>query len=415
MTLINPALLAALGLAVIPVVLHFIMRAKPKRVIFPALRLIKLRRRQNVRRMRLRHIWLLLLRIAVIALIVLAVARPTLPSADYGLSVSEGSWLAVIVGLALAVYWLAVWRWKQRSLAQHVLTYRRTMLRGTTGGLAAVAVLLLVVWPYWERVSVEMTEPLTAADQDLPVSAVLMIDTSPSMDYRENNQTRLEAAKAAGSQLLSNFVGGSRVAVFDSSSSEAVPVQADLAAAKSRIEGLTTQPVTIPLNRRLMTAVRLQIEERERELGISESNNANAADAETVSDRFVREIYVLTDLSRSGWRMSSAEFLHGELARAPWLHVYVIDVGSESPRNVAITEVRFSQQTASVGDDVTLTATLSALNVDTTEPQAVQLSEIHSGYWKRMPVISRNTVDMAGITANPVNGSVIRSDPMPRA
>ena len=388
MTLINPVLIAALGFAAIPVVLHFIMRAKPKRVIFPALRLIQLRRRQNVRRMRLRHIWLLLLRIAIIALIVLAVARPTLPSADYDLSTPEVLTLTTIIGLAALLYWAAVWKWKKQAVPQHVMTYRRTMLRGTAGGLAAAAVLLLVVWPYWERVSAEMTAPLTSADEDLPVSAVLMIDTSPSMDYRENNRTRLEVAKSIGNELLSNFVSGSRVAVFDSSSTDAVPVQADLAAAKSRIEGLTTQPVTIPLNSRLMTAVRLQIEARERELGIAESTGAPSTT--TSSDRFVREIYVITDLSRSGWRMSSAEFLRGELARAPWLHVYLIDVGSEQPHNVALTEIRFLNQTASVGDDVTLRATVSAIDVDASEPQTVQLRLLND--MGKQIVIDKQTV-----------------------
>ena len=76
MTLLNPALLAGLLLAVIPVLLHLMLRAKPKRLVFPALRLIQQRRLQNVRRMNLRHLWLLLLRMGVIAMIVLAVCRP---------------------------------------------------------------------------------------------------------------------------------------------------------------------------------------------------------------------------------------------------------------------------------------------------------------------------------------------------
>ena len=70
------------------VVLHFLLRSKPRKLIFPALQLIKIRRRQNVRRMRLRHLWLLLLRILVIVLLVLALARPSLPAADYSLSLT---------------------------------------------------------------------------------------------------------------------------------------------------------------------------------------------------------------------------------------------------------------------------------------------------------------------------------------
>src|SRR5688572_14914313 len=68
MSFLHPVLLGLLALAAIPVILHFLMRPKPKRFIFPALRLIEMRRKTNVRRLRLRHVWLLLLRIAVVAL-----------------------------------------------------------------------------------------------------------------------------------------------------------------------------------------------------------------------------------------------------------------------------------------------------------------------------------------------------------
>ena len=94
MALLNPALLAGLGLAVIPLLLHLLLRAKPKRLIFPALRLIQQRRRQNVRRMQLRHLWLLLLRILAIVLVVVAVCRPSLPAANYSLTVWE--WVKLI-------------------------------------------------------------------------------------------------------------------------------------------------------------------------------------------------------------------------------------------------------------------------------------------------------------------------------
>ena len=80
MSLINPAILYGLGLAVIPVLLHFLLRSKPKKLLFPALQLIIIRRKNNVRRMRLRHLWLLLLRILVIALLVFAITRPSVPA-----------------------------------------------------------------------------------------------------------------------------------------------------------------------------------------------------------------------------------------------------------------------------------------------------------------------------------------------
>src|SRR5579864_7307516 len=114
MVLTHPLLLFGLLLVTIPVILHLLMRAKPKKLIFPALRLIQNRKRTNTRRMRLRHFWLLLLRMAVIALLAFAVARPAVPPADY--SLHGGDWLRVILvaGVCAAAYFGMLALWKKR-------------------------------------------------------------------------------------------------------------------------------------------------------------------------------------------------------------------------------------------------------------------------------------------------------------
>ena len=73
----NVALLAGAGLIVIPIILHLIMRQRPKLLEFPALRFIQKRHDTNQRRLRLRHLLLLLLRAGAIALLALALARPS--------------------------------------------------------------------------------------------------------------------------------------------------------------------------------------------------------------------------------------------------------------------------------------------------------------------------------------------------
>ena len=78
MSLINASLLFGIGLATLPVILHMIMRAKPKRIEFPALRLLKSRQTSNSRRMQLRHLLLLLLRTLLIAVLVLALPPTSL-------------------------------------------------------------------------------------------------------------------------------------------------------------------------------------------------------------------------------------------------------------------------------------------------------------------------------------------------
>ncbi len=77
MTFVTPLLLAGAALIAIPIILHLIMRRKPKWLEFPALRFVQKRADKNKRSLRLRHILLLILRAAIIAFLAFALARPT--------------------------------------------------------------------------------------------------------------------------------------------------------------------------------------------------------------------------------------------------------------------------------------------------------------------------------------------------
>ena len=78
MTFVTPLLLIGTAFIAVPIVLHLVMRRKPREIEFPALRLVRSRHQTNQRRMRLRHLLLLLLRAAAIALLALALARPSI-------------------------------------------------------------------------------------------------------------------------------------------------------------------------------------------------------------------------------------------------------------------------------------------------------------------------------------------------
>jgi hypothetical protein len=84
MSFIHGYLLAGLLLAGVPVLLHLILRQKPKRLRFPAFRFLKARQRTNQRKMQLQHLLLLLLRVLVIIALCLALARPRLFSGQLG-------------------------------------------------------------------------------------------------------------------------------------------------------------------------------------------------------------------------------------------------------------------------------------------------------------------------------------------
>src|SRR5260370_8158790 len=76
MTFIHPLLLGGLLLVGITVLIHLIMRQKPKHLLFPALRFLLQKQQSNRRRLQLRHLILLALRMLLIAAICLALARP---------------------------------------------------------------------------------------------------------------------------------------------------------------------------------------------------------------------------------------------------------------------------------------------------------------------------------------------------
>jgi hypothetical protein len=80
MTFVHFSLLAGSALVAVPIVLHLLMRQRPKLLEFPALRFVQKRRDTNQRRLRLRHLLLFLLRAGAIALLALALARPSLES-----------------------------------------------------------------------------------------------------------------------------------------------------------------------------------------------------------------------------------------------------------------------------------------------------------------------------------------------
>ncbi|HEX5103669.1 MAG TPA: BatA domain-containing protein, partial [Pirellulaceae bacterium] len=81
MAFVNFSLLLGGAFVAIPVVLHLIMRQKPRPFVFPAVRFIQQKRMANQRRLQLRHWILLALRCGVIGLLVLALARPSIASA----------------------------------------------------------------------------------------------------------------------------------------------------------------------------------------------------------------------------------------------------------------------------------------------------------------------------------------------
>ena len=108
MTWANLAILGLGGLLLlVPIVLHFLMQPKPKDIVFPALRFLKARQQSNKSSMRIRHFLLLMMRCLLIGLVALALAGPSVASADFG------NWLTLggigISGLLVGIIALLAW------------------------------------------------------------------------------------------------------------------------------------------------------------------------------------------------------------------------------------------------------------------------------------------------------------------
>ncbi|HEY2251402.1 MAG TPA: BatA and WFA domain-containing protein [Planctomycetaceae bacterium] len=368
MVLTHPLLLLGVGLVAIPVILHLLMRAKPKKLVFPALRLIQNRKRTNSRRMRLRHVGLLILRMAVIGLLAVAVARPSVPPADYSLHSADWLRLSVIGAGCAGLYFFLLARWKRQRTAPHEFTYRRSMLRAGISTAAVLLLALFVIWPYQRRIAAAITQPTVTADEYLPVAAVMLFDSSLSMQYRHESKTRLEVAQEIATKQIGSMPRLSRVALCDTAGDAQLRFSSDLSGVLKRISGLTPHVVNRPLDDRILAALEAHAADHEQS-----RSGEGAALAAAGKEGILREVYVFTDLASSAWRKEPSQMLREKLEQMPGVNVYVIDVGVLTPTNVALTELSLSEQIVAAGSALELRAAVTATGGQS-EDRLVELS-----------------------------------------
>jgi len=182
-----PMLLGAAALVAVPIALHLIMRRKPVPHAFPALRFLQQRALANRRRLQVSHLLLLLLRVAALALLALAFARPVLRGA---------AWLADGEAPVAAAF---VFDTAPRMLLREG---NRTRLEQA----AAMAKVLFAKLPQGSRVAVLDTGGGAAAFSPTLAAAHARVDrlaaATPAMP--------LSAAIAAGARLLANEAEKSR-------------------------------------------------------------------------------------------------------------------------------------------------------------------------------------------------------------
>ena len=132
--------------------------------------------------------------------------------------------------------------------------------------------------------------------QEAPVAAALVFDAAPHMEYRHENQTRLEAARDLGLWLLAQLPQESEIAVLDTRLGRRRRFRPDRGAAKDRIE---------QSGNRGQFAAAAGRDRRRCELLATEP----------LWHR--KEIYVFTDLSRGAWPAGQAAALQTAACRGP--------------------------------------------------------------------------------------------------
>ncbi len=234
MAFVNLSLVLGTMLVGIPIMLHLVMRQKPKQLVFPAVRFIQKRHESNRRTLRLRHWLLLLLRCLVIALAALALARPSVSSNLFG------NWI-IIAALALLVLLIGT-----LLLAGAVTRQGKLLLAGLgVVGAAALAALLAMLIG-----TLRQSDASLIGDRQAPVAAVMLFDSSPRMQYRRENLTRLEQAQAMADSVVRELPPDSQIAVLDSRAIAPV-FSLDLSAARKTIQRVQTTGAPRPFDQLL--------------------------------------------------------------------------------------------------------------------------------------------------------------------
>ncbi|MCL2648906.1 MAG: BatA domain-containing protein [Phycisphaerales bacterium] len=217
----DPVMLAGLAAAGIPVVLHLLNRIRSPIVAFPTLRFLKITAQKTSRRRQVQQYLLLLVRMAVFAMIAMAISRPLIRGGNaalaYGFVVM---FLAAMTMLVMAGVWGAAAVEKRqedkvtRGQGDRVTgKQEQRQYWGLSAGAMGAAILLagystfgLASDRYFSGDRGEFTGRATAA--------VMVIDNSQSMLAREDGASRLQRAKEQVRQMLGEKIVPAEAAVL---------------------------------------------------------------------------------------------------------------------------------------------------------------------------------------------------------
>ncbi len=337
-----PFLIGGCLATAVPVLLHLLLRGKPKQVEFPALMLLKKRLNVNKRSYRLKHLILLALRMLVFVLLGLALARPSVKFADWfpSLAFSSGN----------------------------------SENQGFVSSLAA-----------------------SLGSQDAPIAAAVVVDSSLRMNYVAGNRNRLDVAKEFGRWILSNLPKNSQVAIL-SSLREADVFQIDMLAAEEKLQRLTITPQGRPVADAVFDALALlnssELEQRELYV-LTDLSEPGWPEESITSLRNLMGNGVPAKESGVPAKGSGvpAKGNNDDADQNQDIGLFVVDVGVDNPNDSALLNVSVSNQIAVAKTPLQIDADLSHLGTEISKTVELLLSDPKSPEKDALTVRGSRTVD----------------------
>ncbi len=290
----HPILIAGAAVLGLPILLHLLLRQQPKKLVFPAMRFLRVRQKTSQRRVQLKHILLLILRCLLLALFALALFQPSL----------------------------------------------------STGG-----------------------GPNPFGDE--PVAAVIIIDTSPSMGYKEGTTTRLDEARRRASDLLNQLPPNSKVAVLPTHDPTGSWQPTTLEAGQ-RIESFKEPSGSArPLGPAIRAAYDL--------LATADDDKPEGAEP------LVKLVAVFGDGTNGSWDAKDVSGLKAkrDALPQPAAHVF-FNVGAKAPKNVSLADVKMGTDRLSGAADAVVTAFVRSEGIDV--PGLVVSAQLDDGPSEVLPL-----------------------------
>jgi hypothetical protein len=347
MTFLNATLIFGLAATAVPIVLHLLARREPRKVVFPSVRFLTKRFESNRSRLQVRRWWLLALRIAALAALALALARPAI---HRSLSLT---WLTIGIVAALGI----------ALLVMATVALSKGQSRTTTyalGGAATVTLVAAMIWGTYTYAS----GPTLVIDSIEPVSIAIVLDNSTTSAWKTASDDRIARMQDLATWMTTRLPPTSRIAIIDRSAQPAA-FSLDLASAITKIEQLRPLQVAQPIASRLDAAARMV----------------------RTSDLPNRQVLLITDLAESTWQEATSEAsLSTVFGEDPVVALTVLDLGEFDGVNRSLSIPRFADMTPPRGVPVAVSTTLQLAAKETSTLSVTAELEIYEND-PRLPVV----------------------------